>query len=132
MRKTTKFYNKGKGANQFDVTFMRVCSNKQTDLFLLEDDKEMKDVIVDVYYQDEKRIVTLLFQDCEDENYLHLKESILNAKEQDILDYESKYNSYIFHLEFDTEKEISCGGDVNASKSRCFVDEGNNSIVFID
>ena len=120
-----------KNLNQFDISFMRVRSNKLNKEFGIENEKEMKDVIVDVSYEGQDRVVALMFMDCEDENYIHIKQSINEVKDDAATDYETKENSYIFHLEFDSSKEISCGGDVSVSKNRCYVDENNNSIVFV-
>ena len=117
--------------NQFDISFMRVCTNKTKKDMIIEDEKEMSNVIVDVSLQDKERIITLFFIDCEDEDYLHLKQSIEYANQDNPFDYEAKDNSYIFRLEFDSEKEISCGGDLCATKSKCYIDETNNAIVFI-
>lgn len=117
--------------HQFDISFMRVCTNKAKKDMIIEDEKEMSDVMVDVSLQDKERIITLFFLDCEDEDYLHLKQSIEYAKQDNPFDYEAKDNSYMFRLEFDSEKEISCGGDLCATKSKCYIDETNNAIVFM-
>lgn len=117
--------------HQFDISFMRVCTNKVKKDMIIEDEKEMYDVIVDVSLQDKERIITLFFTDCADEDYLHLKQSIEYAKQDNPFDYEAKDNSYIFRLEFDSEKEISCGGDLCTTKSKCYIDETNNAIVFM-
>ena len=117
--------------HQFDISFMRVCTNKEKKDMIIEDEKEMSNVIVDVSFQDNERIITLFFWDCHDEGYLHLKRSIEQAKEDKPFDYAAKDNSYIFRLEFESAMEISCGGDICVTKKKCYVDEDNNAIVFI-
>jgi len=119
---------KNSGVSSYNISFMRVCEQKK-ELFT-EDEKEMKNILVDTSFDGDRRIISLIFDSCYDENYMHMKASINDAKEDRDIDYATRYNNYYFSLEFDSEKEISCGGDVHVSRNRCYVDEQNNSIVF--
>lgn len=117
--------------NVFDVSFMRICANDLTREFEIENEINAKNVTVMTSYDGNDRIVSLYFEDYQDENYLQMKLSIQDAKDFYPTDYEAKYNRYIFHVEFESDEEIACGGDISVSKNMCHVDESNNAIIFV-
>ena len=119
------------GIYQFDIVFFRVCANDVTNERSIEDEVYIGDVAVQVEYQGENRIVSLFFDDYENKAYKHLKDSIWEAKDEVSKNYEARHNRYLFHVEFESDKEVSAGADINVSKNQCFVDESENRIIFI-
>ena len=119
------------GIHQFDISFFRLCSNDVTKEWNIEDEVYIGDVMVKVEFQGGNRIVSLYFDDCENRAYQYLKDSIQEAKDKASMDYVARHNSYLFHVEFDSNEEVSAGPDINVSKNQCYVDEGENRIIFI-
>lgn len=120
-----------KGIHQLEVSFCRLSSNAITKEWNIEDEIQMEDVLVQVELDGEDRIVSLCFPDCEDETYKCLKDSIRDAKDKASMDYAARHNRYLFHVEFESDKEVSVGPDITVSKNQCFVDEAENRIIFI-
>ena len=126
----TNGWNK-KGIHQIEALYYRLSSNVITKEWNIEDEIQMDKAYVLVEFDGDERIVSLCFADCEDEAFRGMKDSIREAKDKASMDYASRYNRYLFHVEFNVDAEVSIGPDVCVSKHQCYVDEDENRIIFI-
>lgn len=117
--------------NIVNLSFMRLCSNVHKESPVIEDERDIEGVMVDIEHQDNVRIESFYFEDYLNADFQHLKQSTQDAKDINPADYISKYNRYIVYVGFNSECEVDYGGDISVSKNMCYVDEINNAIVFV-